>query len=173
MSNREKDATSSLNRSWAIPHELDQEAEDLFADATAPSPEAQAELTCAGRELAQDPAFQAELAQAFFVEDLLRAQERAGVSLAQLAAKVGVSRQYMSRIVNEDRATNFTIESMAKITAALGCTLAVRMLLPGESLHLKATWEYEQEGTMPIPVLVPQQAAKAIVNPGAAFTDNK
>lgn len=80
--------------------------------------------------LATDPEFQLECLKARFVEDVLAAMEEQGLGASDLARRLGRSRQYVSAILNEK--SNFTLESLARIAAALGLQPAVRMVRPGE-----------------------------------------
>jgi len=91
-----------------------------------------AALTHAADALDRDPEFLADYAKGLVVEDVLRALEDSGLSKNALAEKIGKSRQYLSKILDEDRRVNFTIETLAKLSAALGLQLHVRMLPPNE-----------------------------------------
>jgi DNA-binding phage protein len=85
-------------------------------------------VKAAAAALDADPSFLAEFLKARFVEDVLRAMERAGLNKNTLATKLGKSRQYVGRILNEK--ANFTLETMADIACALGLRLSVRTHAP-------------------------------------------
>ncbi len=91
-----------------------------------------AALTRAADALDRDPEFLADYDKGLVVEDVLRALEDSGLSQNALAEKIGKSRQYLSKILDEDHRVNFTIETLAKLSAALDLQLHVRMLPPNE-----------------------------------------
>lgn len=106
----------------------------LFAAAPVTTEADLARLEKAAKALHQDPAFIAEHAKGLIVEDLLRVMEKAGMSASALAAKIGKSRQYVSKILSEDRRVNFTIESLAEFSAALDLQLCLRLLPASERM---------------------------------------
>ena len=60
-----------------------------------------------------------------FIADIYSIMEKQGVSRTELAEKIGKSRQYVSRVLNEN--VNFTIDTLALFTCALGCRLNVSL----------------------------------------------
>lgn len=76
-------------------------------------------------DLDADPAFVAAFLKAQFVEDILRAMEEQGLNKNTLARKLGKSRQYVGRLLNER--SNFTVETLAEIACALNLRAAVRL----------------------------------------------
>jgi transcriptional regulator with XRE-family HTH domain len=70
------------------------------------------------KQYENDPEFVAEGLAMEFVEQMLECMERKGVSQSGLAEKMGVSRAYISRIL--DARPNMTLLTMAKISIALG-----------------------------------------------------
>ena len=114
--------------------DLPSDLADLFAD-VAPTRSSDVDaLTRAAAELDTDPEFLADYAKGLVVEDILRAMESAGMSRNALAGKIGKSRQYVSKILDEDRRVNFTIESLAEFSAALDLQLCLRMLPASERM---------------------------------------
>jgi transcriptional regulator with XRE-family HTH domain len=106
----------------------------LFAAAPVTTDADLAQLEKAAKALHQDPAFIAEHAKGLIVEAILRVMEQTGISASALAGKIGKSRQYVSKILNEDHRVNFTIESLAEFSAALDLQLCLRLLPPSERM---------------------------------------
>lgn len=100
----------------------------LFASTAQATPADLARLEKAAADLNKDPAFVADVAKGLIVEDILRAMEAAKLNRNTLAAKIGKSRQYVGKILDEHRRANFTIDTLAELATALGVTLQVRML---------------------------------------------
>jgi transcriptional regulator with XRE-family HTH domain len=118
------------NPATALPDDL----AALFAEVAPLSPADTADLQRAADGLRQDPAFVASHAKGLVVEDILHAMEATGIKQNALAAKIGKSRQYIGKILAEDRGVNFTIDTLAGLSAALGVQLCVRMLPPSEKI---------------------------------------
>ena len=68
------------------------------------------------------------------MEDILRAMEEQGLNRNTLAAKLGKSRQYIGKILDEEQPANFTIDTLAELSSALGINLHVRMLPENERM---------------------------------------
>lgn len=115
-------------------------ADDLLADLMARTPvlteHDRRELAQAGQALQRDPAFLADYLKGLFVEDVLRALEEDGLTQSDLAVRMGKSRQYISKILNQDRRVNFTLDTLAEFSTALGRPLAMRLLAPNEAMTL-------------------------------------
>jgi transcriptional regulator with XRE-family HTH domain len=62
------------------------------------------------------------------VEDILHAMEVGGIKQNALATKLGKSRQYVGKILAENSRANFTIDTLAEISAVLGVQLCVRLI---------------------------------------------
>jgi plasmid maintenance system antidote protein VapI len=88
------------------------------------------------RDLESSPTHVAETRKAVFVEDILRALDDDEVSKSELGRRMGKSRQQISTLLDEDKKNNFTIETMAKISVALGRKLIVRMLASETEIQL-------------------------------------
>ena len=70
-----------------------------------------------------DPDFIADYTKGMIVEDLLVQMEKKVLTQTDLANKIGKSRQYVSKILNEKG--NFTVDSLAKLSVALDCKLNI------------------------------------------------
>ena len=79
------------------------------------------------------------------VEDILRAMESAGLNRNTLASKIGKSRQYVGKILDEDHSANFTIETLAELSVALGVQLHLRMLPANEHMIFARTLTVQTE----------------------------
>ena len=106
----------------------------LFANTRQATPKEIAGLEKAADALRADPAFLADYSKGLVVEDILRAMEEAGLNRNTLAAKLGKSRQYVGKILDEERRANFTIDTLAELSAALCVKLHVRMLPENEHM---------------------------------------
>jgi transcriptional regulator with XRE-family HTH domain len=84
--------------------------------------------------LRADAGFLADYSKGLIVEDILRAMESAGLNRNTLATKLGKSRQYIGKILDEDHRANFTIDTLAELSAILGLQLQVRLLPPNEDM---------------------------------------
>jgi len=67
-----------------------------------------------GERLEKDPEFLQEYMVASIVEDILQVMDEEGISKSQLAKRLGKSRQYVGRVLNET--ANFTIKSVATVS---------------------------------------------------------
>jgi transcriptional regulator with XRE-family HTH domain len=81
-----------------------------------------------------DPEFVAGSLKALFVEDIYQAMASEGINRNELAQRLGKSRQYVSRILNES--DNFTIDTLAKISCALNRNIALRLFNRSERLEI-------------------------------------
>lgn len=75
--------------------------------------------------LESDPGFIAEYLKAQFVEDVLKAMDEQGLNRNQLANRLGKSRQYVGRVLNET--SNFTLDTLAEFACVLGMHVTVRL----------------------------------------------
>jgi len=87
-------------------------------------------------DLTQNPAFTADLLKGSVTEDILRAMEEEGLSRNQLAQRLGKSRQYVGRVLNEN--ANFTMERIAEFACALNRQVAIRMHRSSETYAVRA-----------------------------------
>ncbi len=77
-------------------------------------------------DLENDPEFVADFMKGQITEDILQAMEEEGINKNQLAERLGKTRQYVSRILNET--TNFTFETVAEIAVALNRKIEARII---------------------------------------------
>lgn len=113
----------------------DELSEDLRSYLESVEPLTQADvarLEKAAADLNADPGFQAELVKGLFVERILQALEERGESQSALAKRWGKSRQYLCKLLNEDKRVNFTIETMCEVVHHLGRRLEILVLRPDE-----------------------------------------
>jgi len=76
-------------------------------------------LAEAGRVLDQDPEYVADYLKGLFVSEIYNAMDEQGINANQLAQRWGKSRQYLSKILNEDRRVNFTIDTIVDLMMQL------------------------------------------------------
>lgn len=110
----------------------EQDLVDLLAKTRKVTKNELEELGSAIRALHDDPAHIADYFKGLFVEDVRRVLEEEGISQNSLAERIGKSRQYLSKILNQDQRVNFTIETMVLISAALGRAMTIRLAPPAE-----------------------------------------
>ena len=92
--------------------------------------------------LERDPEFLLEYMKAALVEDIYRAMESEGMNKSQLAKRMGKSRQYVGRVLNET--ANFTLETVARIAAALEKDVVLRLKTYSEVFEIK-NFVYQHE----------------------------
>lgn len=130
ISDKKVMGSNPTSSTGALPEDL----AAMFA-AAAPTRTADVEaLTRAASKLDTDPEFLADYAKGLVVEDVLRALESSGLTKNALAGKIGKSRQYLGKILDEDARVNFTIETLAELAAALKLQLCVRLLPANERM---------------------------------------
>ena len=76
-------------------------------------------------DLEKDPEFVADTLKGMVTEDLLHAMAEQGLNRNQLAQKMGKSRQYIGRVLNES--ANFTLERLAEFACALNRKIEIRI----------------------------------------------
>ena len=85
--------------------------------------------------LEKDPEFLQDYMKASIVEDIYQAMEEERISKSQLAERLGKSRQYVGRVLNET--ANFTLKSIARIAAALERDVVLRLKAYTEVVEIK------------------------------------
>lgn len=75
--------------------------------------------------LKSDPLYYAEFIKADFAVSISKAMEEKGFNKKTLAERLGLSRQYIGRVLNEN--ANFTIETMAAFACALGKEIEIKL----------------------------------------------
>ncbi len=96
---------------------LESEIRKLLEDVR-PTEELMAKLGTGAKDFENDTEFVAGYLKACLVRDILMAMKEEGINRQQLAERLGKSRQYVSRILNET--ANFTLQSIAELACALG-----------------------------------------------------
>ncbi|MCD6589493.1 MAG: helix-turn-helix transcriptional regulator, partial [Candidatus Fermentibacteraceae bacterium] len=76
--------------------------------------------------LEADPLFLVEYMKLTLTDDIFTVMEEESISKTELANRLGKSRQYVSRILNET--ANFTLDSIARIAAALEKDVVLRLM---------------------------------------------
>jgi antitoxin component HigA of HigAB toxin-antitoxin module len=66
-----------------------------------------------------DPIERAAFHKAAFISAVMTAMDRQGINQTQLAEAWGKTRQYVSSILNRNKKTNFTIETMVELSILL------------------------------------------------------
>lgn len=97
-------------------------------------------------DIENDPEFQAELLQGAVTEGILQAMEEEEVNRNQLANKMGKSRQYVGRSLNEQ--ANFTLKRLAEFAVALGRKVAIVFHKKNEVVKIcpaNSQWKPERE----------------------------
>jgi DNA-binding phage protein len=89
------------------------------------------ELKKKAEALKSDPLYYAEYLKAEFAIAISNAMKEKKLNKNTLAEKLGLSRQYVGRVLNEN--ANFTIETMAAFALALGKRVEIK-LIDSESL---------------------------------------
>jgi len=104
-----------------------------------PTEEVLAKIDESRLNLDSDPKFVATFLKGQFVADVYRAMDEMGINKSELADRLGKSKQYVGRILNET--ANFTIETLAEISCSLGRKVAIRVHRPGESVVVQTRVE--------------------------------
>ncbi len=73
----------------------------------------------------KDPEFVFDCLKGFFVADIYFAMNKQGINKKELAEKLGKSKQYVGRVLNEN--ANFTLKSLAEIACALDMNVEARL----------------------------------------------
>jgi len=84
-----------------------------------------ATLKKAAKDLETDPEYQTMWQKSVFVVAITNAMHESGISQNELARRLKVSRQYISRALSHD--ANFTIESMVRIALVVGLRLEITL----------------------------------------------
>lgn len=89
-------------------------------------------LKAAAESLDDDPSFQAEFLKSLFVERMLERLNECNESQSDLARRWGKTRQYVSKLFNEDERVNFTIETMCEMAHQVGLRVDIQTLRPNQ-----------------------------------------
>lgn len=72
------------------------------------------------RKLMDEPSFKAGVIKDQFIHNILEALGEEGISRSELAKRCGKSRQYLSKLLKEDKRVNYTIDTMVNVMHHLG-----------------------------------------------------
>ena len=72
------------------------------------------------RKLMNEPSFKAGAIKDQFIHNILKALDEEGISQSELAKRWGKSRQYLSKLLKEDKRVNYTIDTMVNVMHHLG-----------------------------------------------------
>jgi len=81
---------------------------------------------------ASDPNYISEHVKSVFLNDVMRIMTEKDMTQAELASKIGKTRQYVNRVLNYK--ANFTIKSMVEIGCGLGHVLDLGLVRPEQKL---------------------------------------
>jgi transcriptional regulator with XRE-family HTH domain len=95
-----------------------------------------ADLRAAAKELDHDPKFQAEYIKGLFVNFMLEAMNEEKLSQSEVARKWGRSRQYLHKLLNEDKRVNFTVDTMVELAMLLGRRIEMHVFKQSEAAHV-------------------------------------
>jgi hypothetical protein len=79
-----------------------------------------ADLAKANLALEDDPTFQADVAGGEFIARVALAMDSQKISQSILAGVLGTTRQYVSRLLDEERQGNFTLQTLFSVSYAVG-----------------------------------------------------
>jgi len=96
--------------------------------------------------LENDPEFVSDYLKGQITEDILAAMEENGMNKNQLSKKLGKSRQYVNRILNET--ANFTLDTLAKFACALNCKIEARIINKDKSLISSLAYKKEPKSEL-------------------------
>ncbi len=127
--------------------ELPAEVAELLANTPKTTQKTLDRIAAANRKLENDPEFLAEVERAKFVNDLLEGMEQRGVTVSELAKRIGKSRQYVHRVLNEDNRVSFTLKTMITLCHAVGLRYGSYVADKNET---KAQFSIQYKGTSPV-----------------------
>ena len=91
------------------------------------------------QDLDRDSDFIKENIKVRIIEDILKAMEEEDISKAELARRIGKTKQYISRILNEN--ANFTLESLVDFALALGRTVSISFVKSSPKINAEHNYE--------------------------------
>ena len=98
----------------------------------------------------KDPSFVNDSIKAQVVYDILLAMEEEDVNKTELAEKLDLSKQYISKILNES--ANFTIKTLVNIACSLNKQISIRIYGQDEMVVVKRFHEpFIRNYDMPLP----------------------
>lgn len=122
------------------PAELSEDLPEILRDYLATVPPVteamRKDLRAAAKALDHDPKFQAEYIKGLFVNFMFEAMNDEKLSQSEVARKWGRSRQYLHKLLNEDKRVNFTVETMVELAMLLGRRIEMNVLKQNEAAHV-------------------------------------
>jgi transcriptional regulator with XRE-family HTH domain len=100
--------------------DLDLEMEEMLKNARPLSEIDLKGLEETNRAISRDPRHIAAVMKGVFVNDIISAMEAQGINKNQLAEKMGYTRQYLTGLLNREDPRNFTIDTVVKLSVAVG-----------------------------------------------------
>jgi hypothetical protein len=97
---------------------------------------ARARLRAAAKELETDSEFQADYIKGLFVNFMIEAINEEKLTQSEVAHKWGRSRQYLNKLLNEDKRVNFTVETMVELALLLGRRIEMHVFKKDEATHM-------------------------------------
>jgi len=137
---------------------LDLEMDEMLKNARPLSEIDMEGLAEANRAISRDPQHVASVMKGVFVNDILCAMEKQGVTKSQLAEKMGYTRQYLTGLLNKQDPRNFTIDTIVKLSMAVG--------LRPECIHLESMDTAEPA---PVRMTLSRPALKVAESPGEPY----
>jgi len=116
--------------------EIPVEIAELLARTPKVTEAMQARLAAAAEELDHDSGFQEDFIKGHFVNSMLEAMGDEGLSQSEVARKWGRSRQYLHKLLNEDKRVNFTVETMVELAMLLKRRLELHVFKECEAAHV-------------------------------------
>ena len=107
--------------------ELPERLKDYLEAVPPVTKEELSELEKAAEDLDKDPKWRADYMKGLFVANILEAMEQKGLSQTDVATRWGKTRQYVSKILNEDKRVNFTIETITELGHSVGIRVELHM----------------------------------------------
>lgn len=100
--------------------DIPEEIAEILAGIPKTTPEMLERIAAANRKLENDPEFLADVERAKFVNGILEAMQTTDTSKSQLAKRIGKTRQYITKVLDEDARVSFTLKTMVSLCHALG-----------------------------------------------------
>jgi len=106
---------------------IPEEIAAILAGIPKTTPEMLERIAKANQQLENDPEFLAEVERASFVNELLVAMQDQEVSRSEYARRIGKTRQYVHKVLNEDSRISFSLKTMVLLCHALGKQLRLEV----------------------------------------------
>lgn len=123
-------------KSAELSDELPEVLREYLAKVPPVTDAARARLRAAAKELDDDANFQAEYIKGLFVNFMLEAMDEEKLTQSEVARKWGRSRQYLHKLLNEDKRVNFTVDTMVELAMLLGRRIEMHVFKKEEAAHV-------------------------------------